>query len=435
MSSFHIRDPIHGFIEFDEWEKEIIDHQVFQRLRRIRQLGWTDMVYPGGNHTRFEHSLGVMHLATLMFENIVRRRKDFLQSVLHYNEGGLNRERVLVRIAALVHDSGHSPFSHAGEGLMPVNSETGKPYNHEDYSAANVSILQDVIENHPENKNHKITAREVADFLNGKPSAGGSLLWRQLLVSQLDADRADYLLRDSHHIGVAYGRYDLARLLSTLTIVIDPDTEAPVLAVEDGGWHAVEAFILARYMMFTQVYFHKTRRAYDRHVTETMRNLMESVQTDRKVSCDCFPPPTTESNLSNYLKWTDWKVFGLLQGGAGGKHGRILRERKHYRRVYETPEVAEASDLEFAETICEKLGDLVGFVDSPEQSWYKFEKDDVPVVTIPKDGEESITYLSRYSTIVNGLKSVNQARIYVPEENLKEAQEKIKSLCNERKEV
>ena len=95
-------------------------------------------------------------------------------------------------------------------------------------------------------------------------------------MSQLDADRADYLLRDSHHIGVAYGKYDLARLLSTLTIIIDPDTEAPVLAVEEGGWHAAEAFILARYMMFTQVYFHKTRRAYDRHITETMRNLLGS---------------------------------------------------------------------------------------------------------------------------------------------------------------
>ena len=77
--SFYIRDPIHGFIEFDEWEKEIIDHPVFQRLRRIRQLGWTDMAYPGGTHARFEHSLGVMHVSTLMFDNIVRRRNDFLR--------------------------------------------------------------------------------------------------------------------------------------------------------------------------------------------------------------------------------------------------------------------------------------------------------------------------------------------------------------------
>jgi uncharacterized protein len=356
MNSFYIRDPIHGFIEFDEWEKEIIDHWVFQRLRRIRQLGWTDMVYPGGTHTRFEHSLGVMHLATLMFENIVRRRREFLGAELNYTDAGLERERVLVRIAALLHDTGHPPFSHAGEGLMPKDPETGKPYSHENYSAAMVSLLKDVIENHPKNKNHKITAREVADFLNGKPSAGGSLLWRQLLVSQLDADRADYLLRDSHHIGVAYGRYDLARLLATLTIVIDPETEASVLAVEDGGWHAAEAFIVSRYMMFTQVYFHKTRRAYDRHITETMRNLLEAVKVDQDMPCDSFLSPTNETNLRDYLDWTDWKVFGLLQGGAGGEHGRILRDRKHYRRVYETPEVAEGFDLEFAEIVCDKLG-------------------------------------------------------------------------------
>jgi len=435
MSSFYIRDPIHGFIEFDDWEKEIIDHWVFQRLRRIRQLGWTDMVYPGGAHTRFEHSVGVMHLATLMFENIVQRRKDFLRSELNYTDVGLERERVLVRIASLLHDTGHPPFSHAGEGLMPENSDTGESYTHEDYSAAVVSLLQDVIEDHPKNKNHKISAREVTDFLNGKPSAGGSLLWRQLLVSQLDADRADYLLRDSHHIGVAYGRYDLARLLSTLTITIDPDTEAPVLAVESGGWHAAEAFILARYMMFTQVYFHKTRRAYDRHITETMRNLLEAEQTSQGVHSGCFPPPTERANLRDYLNWTDWKVLGLLQQGAGGEHGRIIRERKHYRRVYETPEVAEEPELEFAEYVCQSLGTLVGFVDNPEQSWYKFEREDIPVVRIPKVGAAASTYLSRLSTVVNGLKSVNQVRIHVSEENRKEAEEKVESLRKERKEV
>ena len=83
----------------------------------------------------------------------------------------------------------------------------------------------------------------------------------------------------------------------------------------------------------------------------------------------CLPPPTSDGHLRDYLEWTDWKVFGLLQGGSGGEHGRIVRERKHYRRVYETHEVAEDPELEFAETVCSNLGDLVGFVDNPEQSW------------------------------------------------------------------
>ena len=86
---YEIRDPIHGFIQLNDWEREIVDHFVFQRLRRIRQLGLTDMVYPGAMHTRFEHSLGVMHLATMMFDAIVARRREFLKSELRFTKGGL----------------------------------------------------------------------------------------------------------------------------------------------------------------------------------------------------------------------------------------------------------------------------------------------------------------------------------------------------------
>jgi len=219
--TYEIRDPIHGFIELNEWERDIVNHPVFQRLRRIRQLGLTDMVYPGAMHTRFEHSLGVMHVATKMFDQIVKRRQDFLETELSFTAGGLERDRVLVRLSCLLHDVGHAPFSHAAEGLMDKDPATNKSYKHENYSAAAVAFLmQDVIENHPLNQNYKITAQEIADFLNGRLALGRVLLWRSLVSGQLDADRADYLLRDSHHIGVAYGRYDLNRLLVTLTIAL-----------------------------------------------------------------------------------------------------------------------------------------------------------------------------------------------------------------------
>ena len=120
MKYYEIRDPVFGFIRINEWERDIIDHWVFQRLRRIRQLAWTDMVYPGATHTRFEHSLGVMHIATQMFDSIVAKDQDFLKSELGFTEYGLQRDRVLVRLASLLHDVGHAPFSHAGEGLMPT---------------------------------------------------------------------------------------------------------------------------------------------------------------------------------------------------------------------------------------------------------------------------------------------------------------------------
>lgn len=102
--SYEIRDPIHGFIQINEWEKAIIDHPIFQRLRRIKQLAWTDMVYPGACHNRFEHSLGVMHVATRMFDKIVGKAKLFLISDLKYSESGLDRDRCLLRLACLLHD-------------------------------------------------------------------------------------------------------------------------------------------------------------------------------------------------------------------------------------------------------------------------------------------------------------------------------------------
>ena len=129
---YEIRCPIHGFINLTEWEWDIINHEVFQRLRRIRQLAWTDMVYPAAMHTRFEHSLGVMATATRMFDEIWYRQGDVLRD-LNFTEGAKDRHRTIVRLAALLHDVGHSPFSHAGEGLMPTNPTTKKPYNHEQY--------------------------------------------------------------------------------------------------------------------------------------------------------------------------------------------------------------------------------------------------------------------------------------------------------------
>ena len=115
MKIYETRDIIYGFITYDDWEREIINHPVFQRLRRIKQLSLTDMVYPGANHTRFEHSLGVMHLASLFYDNILEKRKQFLENVLYFNDYGLEKDKRIIRLAALLHDIGHSPFSHAGE--------------------------------------------------------------------------------------------------------------------------------------------------------------------------------------------------------------------------------------------------------------------------------------------------------------------------------
>ena len=433
---FEIRDPIHGFVKLNEWERDIINHPVFQRLRRIRQLGLTDMVYPGSMHTRFEHSLGVMHVATRMFDHIRERRIDFLKSELNFNEDGLGRDLVLMRLSCLLHDVGHAPFSHAAEGLMDKDIRSGKLYKHEHYSAAAVYFLmQDVIENHPLNQNYHIKAKDIADFLNGDSSVGRSLLWRNLVSGQLDADRADYLLRDSHHIGVAYGHYDLSRLIETLTVAIDPDTTSAVIAVEEGGEHAAEALIIARYMMFTKVYFQHTSRAYDYHSVEAIKYLLTKHQSQTSiVNKSAFPPPTSKENVEEYLKWDDWRVLGQIREDRADVNGTIMMERKHHRAVFETPEIPSADDQEFAKEIQDALSANIGFVDCASSSWYKFEAADIPLLLQPGHRDEQLTTLSTRSSVVKGLKAVERTRIYVPIDKKLESREIVAKKRKEREE-
>ena len=323
---------------------------------------------------------------------------------------------------------GHPPFSHAGEafGLMPMNA-AGIPYSHEDYSAAIVSyLMRDVINDHPYNlTNYKITAQEISEFLRGDPSAGTSLIWRPLITGQIDADRADYLLRDSIHCGVEYGRYDLRRILVTLTLARD-ENDNPVLAVEEGGWHAAEGLILARYMMFTQVYFHQTRRAYDYHIGEVMNCVLSEAQKRTALENNSsFPPPTSEKGLMRYLRWSDWRVLGLIDARKAGPHGEIILNRSHDREVYSTPEIPTEKDLDRLERVVETLGDRVSYVDSASKSWYAFGQEDFPI--LPRDRDKSVP-LSKFSSVVRGLKAVEQNRVYVRLSDQEEARRIVSNL-------
>ncbi|MGI6427994.1 MAG: HD domain-containing protein [Natronincolaceae bacterium] len=428
LKIYEIRDPIYGFIEMDSWERDIIDHPAFQRLRRIKQLAWTDMVYPGAVHTRFEHSLGVMHLATKMYESIVKKKRDYLVKYLGFNDNGLEIDKKFIRLACLLHDIGHSPFSHAGEELMDINPdivnfgvENEGRYKHEDYSAAIVKYkFKKVIDEHPHNENYHITVEQISDFLKGSIGLGRRLLWRNLVDGQIDADRADYLLRDSYHTGTSYGNYDLKRLLVTLTILEEPETQTPVIAVEEGGVHAAEALIIARYLMFTQVYFHHTRRAYDYHIAETMKGLLFQ-ETGRST----FLPPTSPKNIDNYLEWDDWKVCGLLSQGEGGRNGDLLKERKHHRCIFCTPEVPTEDELKQSNAALGKLSELIRFVDSPEKSWYSIGEKDI-LIERDVSGIKEVVPLSSISSVVRGLLPIRQRRIYVAKEDRDSAKLKLK---------
>jgi uncharacterized protein len=414
---YEIRCPIHGFITLNSWEKEIISQPAFQRLRRIRQLAWTDQVYPGAMHTRFEHSLGVMHTATLLYSAIRSASSDVLQEELGYKEEGLNRDLQLVRLAALLHDVGHAPFSHASEDLFPER-EKGKRYKHENYSAAIVRTeLRSAIEDHVLNvTNYGFTAEDIAALLEGSTGAKQRLFWRDLIDGQMDADRMDYLLRDSFHAGVQYGKYDINRLVNTVRAIPGTRGRSPRLGISEGGWHAAEGLVLARYFMFTQVYFHKTRVAYDVHLKGALQELLPNRQ---------FPSPIGE-HLKEFLKWDDWKVLGHLSNGEGGEHGARLASRDHYRLAYGSPEISTEVDLALVDSVKGALSELVVAEEESAKSWYKTDTTDIPVVSNVDRG--TVLPLSKYSHVVLNMKPTNQIHLYVRPEQAGRAKEIVKGV-------
>lgn len=409
---FEIRCPVHGFIALSAWEREIIAQPSFQRLRRIRQLGWTDQVYPGAMHTRFEHSLGVMHVATRMYDAIVSHSGDLLREELNYDDAGLARDRIRVRLAALLHDVGHAPFSHAAEELLPVGPD-GSRFAHEDYSAAVIRLkLRTAIEDHPENQNYGFRADDVADLLEGRSTAGRSLFWRPLITGQMDADRLDYLLRDSLHCGVAYGQFDWLRLVHSLRVV--RTSEDLRLGVEEGGFHAAESLILARYFMFTQVYLHKTRVAFDHHLQEALVAILPDGR---------FPAPVEES-LGNYLNWDDWRVLGILADGQAGEHGNCLRQREHVREVYHTPETPTPHDLEKFDEAKKRLREWAPYEVNAEKSWYKVGETDIPVAAGTPGAE--VRPLSQYSSVIASMKPIGKRMLFVGAEHAQAARARMK---------
>jgi uncharacterized protein len=401
--TYEIRCPIYGFVTLNDWEWQIISQPAYQRLRRIRQLAWTDYVFPGAMHTRFEHSLGVMHMATMLYDGVVSRSGELLRAAFGYDQGGLERDRKLVRLAALLHDVGHAPFSHAGEELFPLDS-TGERYQHEQYSAEIVRRkFGDVIKNHPLNTNCGFTADDVANLLEGNPEAGVALFWRDIIAGQLDADRMDYLLRDSHHCGVRYGQYDWQRLVHTIIAVPESSNEgSPRIGVMEGGWHAAEGLIVARYFMFTQVYFHKTRVIYDHHLQGALADLL---------SGGLFSKPRG-NGLERYLRWDDWRVLGLLQNGKGSEDGRRMAERDHFREVAHTSETPSADDLKQLARWRTALArrKLLAAEISAEKSWYKAGPADIQIrAETPRFEVEP---LSKYSSVVGNMKAIRQVRLY-----------------------
>lgn len=243
----NIRDPIHGTISLNELELKILDTAYMQRLRHIKQNGLCYLVYPAMNSTRFEHSLGVMHLSGLMADHLKLNEDD----------------KKKLKVAALLHDIGHCAFSHTSDDLL---AKIG--HSHEENSSRIIqkTEISDIL-----NK-YDLNPEEISDLIKGK----GNL--SKILSSEIDTDKMDYLVRDSYYAGVAYGTIDLERIIYGIKL-IDGD-----LVIKKGSLEAAESLLIGRNLMYQTVYRHHTKR-----IVEAMfRNALHSSVLEKKLKYEEF---------------------------------------------------------------------------------------------------------------------------------------------------
>jgi uncharacterized protein len=311
MGQFQIRDPIHEFIDFGEGERKAIDTACMQRLRAIKQLAMTHLVYPGTQHTRFEHSLGVCDVA------------DRLARALELTD----EDRAVVRTAALLHDVGHGPFSHVSENVL--DDRNGLHGVHE---AISISLIRAVSEL------RDALGAELCDraaTLLDEGRRGQRSVMSDIVSGPTDADKLDYLLRDSHYAGVRYGQFDLARLIGTATVIHDGEQQT-YLGFHEGGVWAVEGLLLARHHMHRQVYGHKTRVATDIMIERAMTLGLEEGALDTvayTISSQDGQPAPDEQFLAAYAAQSDHSVIAALLSQESETKSRELARRLMQRRL------------------------------------------------------------------------------------------------------
>ncbi|MHA1267216.1 MAG: HD domain-containing protein [Candidatus Helarchaeota archaeon] len=293
-----IKDTVFGYISISQPIKEIIDSYPLQRLRRIRQLAGSEYVYPTATHVRFAHSLGVMHLAEQLLMNLAKS--------IEVTEDLLNQ----IKIAALLHDVGHGPFSHIFEALLI--HELNK--THEDMTTWIIenSELAALLEKQGHN------SKDISKLAVGKLSTPEQNYLNQIIASAVDVDSMDYIVRDSHFSGAEYGFVDIFRLIYTIDI-FEGD-----LAVDVSALATLEAFLLARYESFKSIYFHKTSRAVQIMLEEALMKANEELKLTQ------FETP------NEYLKWDDFTTWTALKNSKNAnKIIYNLERRKLIKVAYE----------------------------------------------------------------------------------------------------
>ncbi|OGT30028.1 MAG: hypothetical protein A3E87_09870 [Gammaproteobacteria bacterium RIFCSPHIGHO2_12_FULL_35_23] len=435
--SFHIiKDPVHGSMQFTDeennWIKPFIDSPNFQRLRHIKQLGLGDLVFPGAVHTRFNHALGCCYVAGQIATKLNLTA----------------RERRVVMIAGLLHDIGHGPFSHAFEGIFyqsAIKHEDWTPLFLKEYLSTKF-----VNEFNKRNKSGPITVEElnlIKNLIMHKEQE--KKLLADIVSSQLDADRLDYLRRDSHFCGVTYGVYDFQWLLHCMAIVEDK-TKTLRLGITEKGIGVVEQYLMARRLMMHNVYHNGKKYAAEFLLTSFLKYLAKSVWEEglfaeiKEKNLAKFLAAVTQfnhqakttkninslkksflmSNYNLYKRLCDYDVFSMIRYFAGLtlKHPVVeIAERLYSRRL---PKILHI-DAEHLSQTQELIASLkkekklkpwqVSLVQLPHQS-YVGSKD--PILVINKKGR--VKNLHDYSLVISGLsdKEESSCLVYLDKEAL-----------------
>ncbi len=395
-----VKDPIYGYVYITESEREVIDSYPVQRLRRLRQLAGAEYVYPGANHTRFEHSVGVMYLSGKVVEN-----PNISQTV--------SEEDVeAVRLAGLLHDVGHGPFSHVFEHLL--TKKLGK--THEDMTVWIIknSELKDVLGKLGHNPEY--IAEMAAGYLPDRSKA----FLNQIIRSSIDVDKLDFVVRDTYHTGAEYGFVDIFRLIHSFD-VLDGN-----LAVDIGALSTLESFIIARIESFKSIYFHRVGRA----VQIMLATALE--KADPELGLSTFKTP------EEYLDMDDYTVWTMLRNCEKSRQIiKDLERRRMLKCAYEQTFYVKdktVSNIFSAEEFRNQVRDRIAreanvepdtiMIDVPTVPSVPYhhsmfvEPMEIPVFSKTRDGRKEVRRLSEISGILEVLKGfINILRVYTDEKN------------------
>ena len=298
MSVEIIRDPLWNNIRLDPLSFELIDTPAFQRLRYVRQLGLAFLVYPGATHSRFEHALGTYHLA--------RRTLSLFEEHDDYHALGRD-ECMMARIAALLHDIGHYPFSHALEEIGALNHE----------EVARPLICGGEVEVILKRELGPRAPERIIAMIRGKSDSP----LQGLISGSIDLDKLDYLRRDAFMCGVSYGEIDVDRLINALTLVRDPDTGQPRVGMIEKGLSALESLLFAKYQMYRNVYWHHAVRSATAMYKRVVADALDAGALDART-------------LAGF---TDEGILHDLERRAPSPIVQALRMRRLFKRAFECP--------------------------------------------------------------------------------------------------